>query len=673
MKSNAAGARFEDGNHNINATYVIIELEATGRIKQRSQSSIPPLQERATSTMMTDNLPQQQQQQVELWVCDVCKVKKFRDFDQACQHEERCKKRKLAAQETALQADVANSISSKVHPFFVASSANAAPGGATATVGTESGTNGEAKRRKTNDDNKQQPAKADTKLKENVVQNGLVSDASHNSKKPKSKKINRSVEMPAKKESSHPFFASKRPPPQQQNAKKKAKTIQTDDIEFVGVVKPKAKAMVAKKSGKTTKKSATAARPLASIFLKDENGETISTKTLMAEQTTAEFQAKRRLKREQERERQRKRQERFASGGSASKNALLATSSHPATEAFSPFACPQFPVPSYILPTSKADKRSALPERSCVWVNDETLGQARTFLQKALPFSGKAGLSFTEDGESAFPYNDDTTASLLTSQQGTENSSSILDSIQMEFARVLAPYKVQEPGPGKDDGCDKNQQQHQHDMLWVDKYPLTIGNVCGEKNQQISSEMIDFVREWMVEREKANERMAERQAKLQKKNKKKTKKKKYKDDDEDMWSDLESDDEDSNKLPSLYLLEGPVGSGKSSLVHAVANHCGCQVLELNTSSKRGSVDLRKALEEATQSLSSLDMLKKRQASIFSKQDLVDSDDENDNETARKGTTLSVILIDEGKNVVLSKVVPDGTKLSANLNLLSFLF
>lgn len=608
--------------------------------------------------MMTDNLlPQQQhqeeKQQMELWVCDVCKVKKFRDFDKACQHEERCKKRKLAEQETAAQAEAANN--SKVHPFFAAPGANAAPVGAAAAGGNEGGTNGTTKRQKTSDDTKQL-RKADNKLKENVVQNGTTTDSSHNSKHPKNKPIKRSETVPAKKESSHPFFASKRPQQQKQIAKISSKTT-TDDIEFVGVVKPKAPSRAAKKS-KATKTSAGPAGPLASLFLKDENGETIDTRKLMAEQTTAEFQAKRRLQREQERERQRKRQEWFANGGgsASSTNAPAASSCHPsATETVSPFACPQFPVPSF-LPTIHANQ-SSLPERSCVWVNDETLGQARSVLQKALPFTGKAGLTLTADGESTFPYNDDTA---WQSQQGATNTSSgILDSIQMEFARVLAPHKVPTFGPGEGDSGDENQQQ-QHDMLWVDKYPLTIGNVCGEKNQKISTEMIDFVQEWMVEREKANERMAERQAKLQKKNKKIAKKKKYKDDDEDMWSDLESDDDGGNKLPSLYLLEGPVGSGKSSLVHAVAKHCDCQVLELNTSSKRGSVDLRKALEEATQSLSSLDMLKKRQANIFAKQDLVDSDDENDKETARKGTTLSVILIDEGKNIVChqgQKMVP----------------
>ena len=57
------------------------------------------------------------------------------------------------------------------------------------------------------------------------------------------------------------------------------------------------------------------------MFLQDENGKPMDAKKLMAEQATAEFQAKRRRQREQERERQRKRQERLAAATAARSSA----------------------------------------------------------------------------------------------------------------------------------------------------------------------------------------------------------------------------------------------------------------------------------------------------------------------------------------------------------------
>ena len=175
-------------------------------------------------------------------------------------------------------------------------------------------------------------------------------------------------------------------------------------------------------------------------------------------------------------------------------------------------------------------------------------------------------------------------------------------------------------------------------MLWCDKYSIQSvpQDVCGEGNRETAQELVAFVEDWKVERHRAHGRRAEKQQALLKKRKAR----KYKDDDE-LWED--SDNEESG-LCSVCLLTGPTGSGKTSLVHAVARQSECVVLEINTSERRGGQALKNAIEEATQSDSSLDMLKK--SKISSNVDpFQDSDDES--EANEKGSSVNVILIDEG--------------------------
>lgn len=57
----------------------------------------------------------------------------------------------------------------------------------------------------------------------------------------------------------------------------------------------------------------------------------------------------------------------------------------------------------------------------------------------------------------------------------------------------------------------------------------------------------------------------------------------------------------SDSLPNTFVLHGPVGSGKTSAVYAVAAELGFSVLEINASVKRSGASLRTMVEEATQS------------------------------------------------------------------------
>ena len=144
-------------------------------------------------------------------------------------------------------------------------------------------------------------------------------------------------------------------------------------------------------------------------------------------------------------------------------------------------------------------------------------------------------------------------------------------------------------------------------------------------------------------------------------NEQETQKSRYDDDDDYLWDD--SDDEDDDTKTSLCLLTGPVGCGKSQLVHTVARRIGCRkVLELHTGVKRGAAAMKRCIEEATKSHSTLDMLHNKKqrndaaAAFFQKrQELVDSESENDddddeNNEGAKGTSVSVILLDEADNL-----------------------
>ena len=179
--------------------------------------------------------------------------------------------------------------------------------------------------------------------------------------------------------------------------------------------------------------------------------------------------------------------------------------------------------------------------------------------------------------------------------------------------------------------------------LWSKKYTIKgiPYNVCGATNKTIARSCTRFVDEWKVERQKALSRRADKQDRLARGRKMPSKKKRL----DDLWDDA-SDDNQAG-LPSICLLTGPVGCGKTSLVYAVAKSCDCKVMEINTTDKRSSQNLRNAIEEATQSDSTIDMLKNRAAalSVLSsrKAALVDSEDEDSDE---EGSSVPIVLVDE---------------------------
>lgn len=177
---------------------------------------------------------------------------------------------------------------------------------------------------------------------------------------------------------------------------------------------------------------------------------------------------------------------------------------------------------------------------------------------------------------------------------------------------------------------------------WSDKYTMNCvpHDVYGEKNKNVAEELLSFVNDWKSHRQQAivAAEIAHQKRKGTKKNKKTSRKRRYDSDD-----DFLSDSEDEGGLPKLFVLHGPVGSGKTSLAYAVAKKSNCVILEINTTDDRGGTSLKKALEECTQSHSSLALLKRKNNFFAEDADLQDTDDEDESKSS-----LAIILIDEGK-------------------------
>ena len=180
---------------------------------------------------------------------------------------------------------------------------------------------------------------------------------------------------------------------------------------------------------------------------------------------------------------------------------------------------------------------------------------------------------------------------------------------------------------------------------WCDKYKMnTVPNdIYGENNKVIADDLLTFVGDWKNHRQQAiiAAELAHQKRNGRKKKKATSKKTRYDSDD-----DFLSDSDDEGGLAKVYILCGPVGCGKTSLVYAAAKKSNCIVLEINTTDDRGGVSLKKAMEECTQSHSSLALLKHRSNFFSDDTCLQNSDDEEESRSS-----LALILIDEGKKVV----------------------
>lgn len=245
-----------------------------------------------------------------------------------------------------------------------------------------------------------------------------------------------------------------------------------------------------------------------------------------------------------------------------------------------------------------------------------------------------------------------------------------------DLARTIALIMSPPPVPIGDGAEPSNE-------LWSSKYSIchVPGDVCGDANKESAKDLMTFICEWKVHRADFVKKMEEKRKSLGSQKRRKTKKggcgRSYYEDD--LWGD--TDDEDLG-LCNIFLLNGPHGTGKSALVHAAARQAGCVLLEINTTEKRGGSALKRAIEECTQSHSSLALLKRGGSATALGEvgdvsgstcsaDLGDlcggangeadgdygdftDNDEDDEDNVDRGR-LAIILIDEGMLIYLSSM------------------
>ncbi len=216
----------------------------------------------------------------------------------------------------------------------------------------------------------------------------------------------------------------------------------------------------------------------------------------------------------------------------------------------------------------------------------------------------------------------------------------------------------------------KEEQQNQFDddatQLWVDKYAITNipDDVLGTLNKEASKKLLSFVEEWKVRRHKSVQDMGRVKSKGKRRGKKK---KSHGYDSDDSFLD------DEEGLENIFLITGPTGSGKSRIVHAVAEQSECVVIEINSSEQRSGAALKRAIQETTQSHSNLAMSRKRQglgkgyndffgnnADAGTATDELDEDSDrwyesSDEESVKESHSLTIIMIDEGETVSHIKI------------------
>lgn len=581
--------------------------------------------------------------QKEMWVCDVCKVKKFEDFDEACRHEESCaleQEKAKTAKPTASYDSNADDVPTTRSNRKRQSQAQAAetskniPSIFQKKTKREKQQAGETSKSTTSNRITKGKVLQDVKSNGNKNQKGMLafvrSQASSSSEK--------SEMASTKMVSSSPKGNKKRRSPSNENNPDK-KSVQLVELAHpADQQKPPKKAKTKGKAAKRTKaivKSTSNAATLAAIFQNSNKEKAEDGKALMSEQVAAELQSQRRLEREcqreRERERQRKRQETFFQRKPANKTCGMPCDKKKSSK-FS--SCPRFPVPSFSpAPAPRINSHTSIPtEKNNVWASEDDLQKARLVVQKSLPFPSRPSLQFADHKASSWEL------CRTALDDGIQKHPALCTpSIQTELAKILNVI------PRESASSNHEKQTHGCD--------LDVSDICGETNLSVAKHLGAFVREWMVERQKSHQRMAERQKALLKKHKTSNRKKRTTR-DEDLWTDSEDDD---NALPSICLIEGPVGSCKSALIHAVARQCECPVVELNTSDKRGGAHLRKVLEETTLSHSSLEMLKKQEANIFFRNNLGSDDSDDEQEIQQSGSKLTVILIDEVDNIYESDI------------------
>ena len=311
-----------------------------------------------------------------------------------------------------------------------------------------------------------------------------------------------------------------------------------------------------------------------------------------------------------------------AAGDTATKKISFLQSLSESSKHIKTIPAPKFPCPSHVVPSSD-DSDAAL--KSSADATSSVLSKTPKY-QHSKP---SMNASCDEDDDATMPM-------------GFLNKSELIDSGSSIFSSFFSCNAIKMIN-------DDDESPASASQLWVDKYTMRNipDDVIGKENKDASKKLVDFVEEWKVRRHKAIQSMGQVKRKKKKRKKKKSS------------NGYNSDDSflDDGGLENVFFISGPTASGKTRLVHAVAEQCECVVIEINTAEQRSGQALKRAVQETTQSHSSLAMSKRKQGApgFFDNgnaDDLVDSDsdrcDSDSDESKEDGHSLTIILIDEGK-------------------------
>jgi hypothetical protein len=534
------------------------------------------------------------------WKCDVCRVRCFPTLEQATQHEEECGRRMLIAEETKTSNQTVEKPKA-LHPFFQ----NQPP--ATSDPKT-------TKTRKTAATKIKSTKTASTKTASTAKITSIGKTASTAKI---TAKTATSKAKTATTKAKTATIKSKFPPPKKKSAVATTSAVATDvagrkartgertatlDVVLDDGRKkppPKQQEVIDMSSSPPRKDDDMDMSQLAAMF-------GVDTKTLMEQQRAAEFHGERRRKEDDQRKKREHKK--------------------PATTTFTPAASRRggairFPNPNHVIPElhKEEENMKSRTEGVPVWLTEARVATMR-----------QVWLQRTHDDNVNISLDDNDDVKLLPDSSPSVWAHPVLEKDQrlhQLFASASLEIKKAPPLP---------------DTLRMQVLP---DDLCGTSIQSAYETILEWVKEWKAVRQRCLDHMEAKQEERRRQHNQQPKKrlrKQYKDHDDDLWDD--SDDEQDTGLPSLCLLTGPVGCGKTDLVHALAKHCDCHLLELSTADKRGAAALKKAIGEATQSLGAKHLLQKKSmfASAKTNEPLLDSDDDDGD----KGTSLTAILIDE---------------------------
>ena len=380
-----------------------------------------------------------------------------------------------------------------------------------------------------------------------------------------------------------------------------------------------------------------------------------TSKQILTEQRQVELAAKRELERRKEKERQAKRAALFANKSKSNNQnekpliSLLSSTSTTgdytitaynnailAVKKNLPPAAPKFPVPNHVInnDTSNSENHNSITRTIRTQQNNEKETTIlfplnhpfrRVVSESITSTTNNDSINESKDNNSPSPWRLSSPSSLdlIHNNHNNDSHSVLFTPIQRAmFDTFLIP----------DGGSVSNSTgSNNNSILWNDKYGMEQHGIVGKDAKEVVNKLVECIDQWRIARKDAVDRMADRHRKLQAKHrrdlkkrdkgkkgkgkkttatataatfKKKKRKYEYYDDDDWLVGDDYDEDDPRNRVPNLCLLTGPPSSGKTSMVHHVAKHCGsCKVLEINTTQVRSGAALKHAIEEATQSYS----------------------------------------------------------------------